>query len=54
MLKTLWFSNELKKSPKTKESPHIKHFFKKSIESEEKYKNYKNLFRKIKIKSKKN
>lgn len=54
MLKTFWFSNKLKKSPKTKQSPHIKLFFKKSTESEEKYKNYKNLFGKIKIKSKKN
>ena len=54
MLKTFWFSNNLKKSSETKQSPHIKLFLKKSTESEEKYKNYKNLFGKIKIKSKKN
>ena len=39
-LKTLWFSNGLKKSPKTKQCLYIKLLKNKSAESEEKYKNY--------------
>ena len=53
-LKTLWFSKGLKKSSKTKQRLHIKLLENKSAESEEKYKNYKNLFEKLNIKSKKN
>ena len=49
-LKTLWFSNGLKKSPKTKQCLYIKLLKNKSAESEEKYKNYKKLFEKLKIK----
>ena len=49
-LKTLWLSNGLKKSPKTKQSLYIKLLKNKSAESEEKYKNYKKLFEKLKIK----
>ena len=48
-LKTPWFSKGLKKSSKTKQRLIFKNFFlKKSAESEEKYKNYKNLFKKLK------
>ena len=53
-LKTPWFSKGLKKSSKTKQRLYIKFLKNKSAESEEKYKNYKNLFEKLKIKSKKN
>ena len=53
-LKTPWFSKRLKKSSKTKQRLYIKFLKNKSAESEEKYKNYKNLFEKLKIKSKKN
>ena len=49
-LQTLWLSNGLKKSPKTKQSLYIKLLKNKSAESEEKYKNYKKLFEKLKIK----
>ena len=49
-----WFSKGLKKSSKTKQRLCIKFLKNKSAESEEKYKNYKNLFEKLKIKSKKN
>ena len=49
-LKTLWLSNGPKKSPKTKQSLYIKLLKNKSAESEEKYKNYKKLFEKLKIK----
>ena len=52
-LKTPWFSKGLKKSPKTKQRLYIKFSKNKSAESEEKYKNYKNIFEKLKIKSKK-
>ena len=53
-LKTPWFSKWLKKSSKTKQRLYIKFLKNKSAKSEEKYKNYKNLFEKFKIKSKKN
>ena len=53
-LKTPSFSNGPKKSSKTKQRLYIKFLKNKSAESEEKYKNYKNLFEKLKIKSKKN
>ena len=53
-LKTPWFSKGLKKSFKTKQRLHTKFLKNKSAESEEKYKSYKNLFEKLKIKSKKN
>ena len=53
-LKTPWFSKGLKKSSKTKQRLYIKFLKNKSAESEEKYKNYKNLFEKLKIKAKKN
>ena len=53
-LETSWFSKGLKKSSKTKQKLYIKFLKNKSAESEEKYKNYKNLFEKLKIKSKKN
>ena len=38
---------------KTKQRLYIKFLKNKSVESEEKYKNYKNIFEKLKIKSKK-
>ena len=53
-MKTPWFSKGLKKSSKTKQRLYIKFLKNKSAESEEKYKNYKNLFEKLKIKAKKN
>ena len=53
-LKTPWFSKGLKKSSKTKQRLYIKPLKMKSAESKEKYKNYKNLFEKLRIKSKKN
>ena len=53
-LKTPWFSKGLKKSSKTKQRLYIKFLKNKSAKSEEKCKNYKNLFEKLKIKSKKN
>ena len=53
-LKTPWFSKELKKSSKTKQGLYIKFLKNNSAESEEKNKNYKNLFEKLKKKSKKN
>ena len=53
-LKTPWFSKGLKESSKTKQRLYIKFLKNKSAESEEKYKNYKNLFEKLKIKSNKN
>ena len=53
-LKTPWFSKGLKKSSKTEQRLYIKFLKNKSAESEEKYKNYKNLLEKLKIKSKKN
>ena len=43
-LKMPWFSKELKKFSKTKQRLYIKFSKNKSAESEEKYKNYKNLF----------
>ena len=49
-LKTLWLSNGLKKSPKTKQSLYIKLLKNKSAESQEKYKNHGKLFEKLKIK----
>ena len=51
--KTPWFSKELKKSSKTKQKLYIKLKTKKSAESEEKYKNYKNLFEELKINQRK-
>ena len=45
-----WFSKGLKKSSKSKQKLYIKFLKNKSVESEEKYKNYKNFFEKIKIK----
>ena len=53
-LKRPWFSKGLKKSSKTNQTLCIKFLKNKSAESEGKYKNYKNLFEKLKIKSKKN
>ena len=53
-LKTAWFSKRVKKPSKTKQRLYIKFLKNKSAESEEKYRNYKNLFEKYKIKSKKN
>ena len=53
-LKTPWFCKRLKKSSKTKQRLYIKFLSNKSSESEEKYKNYKILFEKLKVKSKKN
>ena len=53
-MKTPWFSKGLKKSSKTKQRLYIKFLKIKNAESEEKYKNYKNLFKKLKTKSKKN
>ena len=53
-LKMPWFGKGLKESSKTKQSLYIKVLKNKSAESEEKYKNYKNHFEKLKIKSKKN
>ena len=47
-LKTSWFSNGLKKSSKTREKLYIKISKNESAKSEEKYKNYKNLFEKLK------
>ena len=52
-MKRPWFSKGLKSS-KTKQTLCIKFLKNKSAESEGKYKNYKNLFEKLKIKSKKN
>ena len=52
-MKRPWFSKGLKFS-KTKQTLCIKFLKNKSAESEGKYKNYKNLFEKLKIKSKKN
>ena len=46
-LKTPWFSNGLKKSFKTKQRLYINFLKNKSAESEEKYKNYENLFEKL-------
>ena len=53
-LKTLWSSKGLKKSYKTKQKLYIKFLKNKSAGSEEKYKSYKHLSEKLKIKSKKN
>ena len=53
-LKTPWFSNGLKKYSKTKQRLYIKFSKNKSVEPEEKYKNYNIIFKKLKIKSKKN
>ena len=53
-LKTPWFSKGLKKSSKTKQRLYIKVLKSKSAEPEEKYRNYKDIFEKLKIKSKKN
>ena len=53
-LKTPWFSKGLKNSSKTKQRLYITFLKHKSAESEEKYKNYKNSFEKLKTKSKKN
>ena len=50
--KTPWFSKGLKKFSKTKQRLYIQFLKNKSAESEEKYKYYKNLFEKPKIKSK--
>ena len=47
-LKKPWFSKGLKKSSKTKQRLYIKFLKNKSAESEEKLKNYKNLFEKLK------
>ena len=52
-LKTPWFSKGVSKSSKTKQRLYIKFLKNKSAESEEKYKNYKIFFEKLKIKSKK-
>ena len=49
-----WFSKGLKKPSKTKQRLYVKFLKDKSTESEEKYKNHKNHFEKLKIKSKKN
>ena len=43
-LKTPWFNKVLKKPSKTKQRLYIKFLKNKSAESEEKYKNYKNLY----------
>ena len=53
-LKTPCFSKGLKKSSKTKQRLYIKFKKNTSTESEEKYKNYKSLFEKLNIKSRKN
>ena len=53
-MKTLWFSKGPKKLSKTKQRLYIEFLENKNAESEEKYKNYKNLFEKLKINSKKN
>ena len=47
-LKAPWFRKGLKKSPKTKQRLYITFLKNKSTKSEEKYKNYKNLFEKLK------
>ena len=47
-LKMPWFSKGLKKSSKTKKSLYITFLENKSFESEEQYKNYKNIFEKLK------
>ena len=49
-LKTPCFIKKLKKSSKTKQRLYIKFLENKRTESEEKDKNYKNLFEKLKIK----
>ena len=51
-LKTPWLSKGQKKSSKTKQMIYIKSLKNKNAKSEEKYKNYKNLFEKPKIKLK--
>ena len=51
-LETPSFSKGLKKSSKTKQRPYIKFLKNKSTESEEKCKNYKNIFEKLKINKK--
>ena len=47
-LKMPWFSKGLKKPSKTKKSLYITFLENKSFESEEQYKNYKNIFEKLK------
>ena len=51
-LKTPWLSKGLKKSSKTKQRLYITFLKIKSAEFEEKYKNYKNIFEKLKKKKK--
>ena len=51
---TPWMSKGLKKSSKLKQKLYIKYLKKKSTHNEVTYKNYKNLFEKIKIRSKNN
>ena len=52
--KTPWFSKGLKESSNIKQRFYIKFLKNKNAEPEEKHKNYKNLFEKLKIKSKNN
>ena len=47
-IKSFWISKGLKKSSKTKQRLHIKFIKTKTLEDESKYKNYKNLFEKLK------
>ena len=53
-MKTPWFSKGRKKLSKTKQRLYIELLKNKNAESDEKYKNYKNLFEKLQINSKKN
>ena len=50
-LKSPWFSQGLKKSSKRKQKLYVKHLKKKNNETETKYKDYKNLFEKLKHKA---
>ena len=53
-IKTPWFSKGMKKSSKQKQKLYIKYLKKKTYETEMQYKNYKNLFEKLKRKAKQN
>ena len=51
-IKSPWISKSLKKSSKTKQRLYIKFLQTKTVEDESKYKNYKNLFEKLRKKAK--
>ena len=51
-IKSSWISKGLKKSSKTKQRLYIKFLKTKTLADESKYKNYKNLFEKLRKKSK--